>query len=72
LPFLGFSSEENTSYEDDRPGFDDGQQLYIDPVECVDCGACVPVSPVSAIFALDDRRRSGNNMPNSRKLRARR
>jgi Fe-S-cluster-containing hydrogenase component 2 len=23
-------------------------------VECVDCGACVPVCPVSAIFALDD------------------
>ncbi len=29
-------------------------KLYIDPVECIDCGACVPVCPVSAIFALDD------------------
>jgi len=29
-------------------------QLCIDPVECIDCGACVPVCPVSAIFALDD------------------
>jgi ferredoxin len=29
-------------------------QLYIDPLECIDCGACVPVCPVSAIFALDD------------------
>jgi len=29
-------------------------QLYIDPVACIDCGACVPVCPVSAIFALDD------------------
>jgi len=28
--------------------------VYIDPVECIDCGACVPVCPVSAIFALDD------------------
>jgi ferredoxin len=28
--------------------------LYIDPVECIDCGACVPVCPVSAIFPLDD------------------
>src|SRR3989442_1018212 len=28
--------------------------LYIDPVECIDCGACVPVCPVAAIFALDD------------------
>jgi ferredoxin len=32
----------------------DAEMLYIDPVECIDCGACVPVCPVSAIFALDD------------------
>ena len=37
-----------------RPGFSDVEQLYIDPVECIDCGACVPVCPVAAIFALDD------------------
>ena len=30
------------------------EMLYIDPVECIDCGACVPVCPVSAIFAQDD------------------
>lgn len=30
------------------------EQLFIDPVECIDCGACVPVCPVSAIFAADD------------------
>jgi ferredoxin len=23
-------------------------------VECIDCGACVPVCPVTAIFALED------------------
>lgn len=34
--------------------FETETQLYIDPVECIDCGACVPVCPVSAIFALDD------------------
>jgi len=34
-----------------RPGFDEVPQLYIDLVECIDCGACVPVH---AIFALDD------------------
>jgi NAD-dependent dihydropyrimidine dehydrogenase PreA subunit len=34
--------------------FSEATQLYIDPVECIDCGACVPVCPVSAIFALDD------------------
>jgi NAD-dependent dihydropyrimidine dehydrogenase PreA subunit len=38
----------------DEAGFADAQQLYIDPVECIDCGACVPVCPVSAIFAADD------------------
>jgi ferredoxin len=25
-------------------------QLYINPDECIDCGACEPVCPVSAIF----------------------
>jgi len=32
--------------------FEDGldKMLYIDPVECIDCGACVPVCPVDAIF----------------------
>jgi NAD-dependent dihydropyrimidine dehydrogenase PreA subunit len=29
-------------------------QLYIHPTECIDCGACVPVCPVTAIFALED------------------
>jgi len=24
--------------------------MYIDPVVCTDCDACVPVCPVSAIF----------------------
>lgn len=42
------------TYSDGRPSYDDVQKLYIDPVECIDCGACVPVCPVSAIFALDD------------------
>ena len=28
--------------------------LYIQPDECVDCDACVPVCPVTAIFAEDD------------------
>jgi Fe-S-cluster-containing hydrogenase component 2 len=28
--------------------------LYVHPVDCVDCGACVPVCPANAIFALDD------------------
>jgi ferredoxin len=38
----------------DAADFESATQLYIDPIECIDCGACVPVCPVSAIFALDD------------------
>jgi NAD-dependent dihydropyrimidine dehydrogenase PreA subunit len=36
---------------------DDGDEdriLYIDPDECIDCGACEPACPVNAIFAEDD------------------
>lgn len=39
--------------KDEEP-FAEATQLYIDPQECIDCGACVPVCPVSAIFALAD------------------
>ena len=28
----------------------DERQLYIDPDDCIDCGACVPECPVEAIF----------------------
>ncbi len=27
--------------------------LFIDPNECIDCGACEPVCPTEAIFAMD-------------------
>jgi len=35
---------------------DDGEvdQLYIDPQECIMCGACEPVCPVEAIFIVED------------------
>ena len=29
------------------------EQLYIHPDECIDCGACEPECPVTAIFAED-------------------
>ena len=36
--------------------FDEGadRMLYISPIECIDCGACQPACPVSAIFPEDD------------------
>lgn len=40
--------------KDDEDDFDTEEMLYIDPEECIDCGACVPVCPVSAIFAEED------------------
>ena len=27
-----------------------GKQLYIDPTNCIDCGACLPECPVEAIY----------------------
>lgn len=29
---------------------DEAEVYYIDPDECIDCGACEPVCPVTAIF----------------------
>jgi ferredoxin len=28
--------------------------FYVDPATCIDCGACVPECPYSAIFAADE------------------
>ena len=30
------------------------EQLYIFPNDCIDCHCCVPVCPVSAIYAAED------------------
>ena len=38
----------------DEEDFDEETQLYIDPEECIDCGACVPECPVEAIFPEDE------------------
>jgi ferredoxin len=34
--------------------YGDEKQLYIDPNDCIDCGACVPECPVEAIFYEPD------------------
>ena len=34
-------------------GFEEAPQLYINPDECIDCGACEPACPVNAIYAGD-------------------
>jgi NAD-dependent dihydropyrimidine dehydrogenase PreA subunit len=37
----------------DEAGFDEAEQLYIDPEECIDCDACVEACPVDAITSED-------------------
>ena len=34
----------------DAPEFESATMLYIHPEECIDCGACVPACPVTAIY----------------------
>jgi ferredoxin len=38
----------------DEAEFSTSPQLYINPDDCIDCGACIPVCPVSAIFPIED------------------
>lgn len=38
----------------DEGDFEAALQLYIDPDECIDCGACEPECPVNAIYPEDD------------------
>jgi len=38
----------------DEDEYEEVEMLYIDPDECIDCGACEPACPVSAIFAEED------------------
>ena len=34
--------------------YEGDEQLYIHPDECIDCGACEPECPVSAIYPEED------------------
>ena len=38
----------------DEAEFGQTNQLYILPDNCIDCGACVPVCPVSATYKAED------------------
>jgi len=40
---------------------DEAALYYIDPDECIDCGACEPECPVTAIFAEDALPEKWNN-----------
>ena len=50
----GPDNKEGAGAEAKESEFDPtGKQLYIDPEECIDCGACEPECPVEAIFEED-------------------
>ena len=38
----------------DEDNFEESKMLYIDPDTCIDCGACEPVCPVTAIFPEEE------------------
>jgi ferredoxin len=38
----------------DESAFDAATQLFVDPAECIDCGACLPICTSESIMALDD------------------
>ena len=38
----------------DEPEFEQASMLFIHPEECIDCGACVPACPVTAIYDSPD------------------
>jgi NAD-dependent dihydropyrimidine dehydrogenase PreA subunit len=46
--------EEIEAMKDERPRRLVHVQLYVDPASCIDCGACAPECPVSAIFQEEE------------------
>ncbi len=38
----------------DEGAFAEAPHLYVNPADCIDCGACVPVCPTNSIYSSDD------------------
>ena len=47
----GAGSEVEKLREEDKL---EGLQLYINPEECIDCGACVPACPPDAVYESEE------------------
>ncbi len=38
----------------DEPGFDEAETLFVNPADCIDCGACIPVCPTSSMYSVEE------------------
>jgi NAD-dependent dihydropyrimidine dehydrogenase PreA subunit len=38
----------------DEPNFETVTQLDVNPVECINCGACLPVCPTTLILVIEE------------------
>lgn len=38
----------------DEPNYAEVAQLFVNPGECIDCGACIPVCPTTSIYVLEE------------------
>jgi NAD-dependent dihydropyrimidine dehydrogenase PreA subunit len=38
----------------EEAGFADVPHLYVNPADCIDCGACIPVCPTNSIFPVEE------------------
>ena len=38
----------------DEADFATAPQLFVNPAECIDCGACMPVCPTGSIYTTED------------------
>jgi len=38
----------------DEAGFENEPQMYINPEECIDCGACISVCPTNSIYPVEE------------------
>jgi NAD-dependent dihydropyrimidine dehydrogenase PreA subunit len=38
----------------DEADFATVPQLYVNPADCIDCGACIPVCPTGSLFVADE------------------